>query len=191
MDESKPLRVLIVDDDPGARDAAARAVRAIGYECETAVDGVDAIAVHHVRPADIVLSDWAMPRMARKVTLESSIERSPIDADPDLLRRLLANLLDNAVRHTLAQTTVRLTIAAVPGATEIKVADRGAGIPREMRERVFDPFVQLERERGALRSSRGLGLTFCKLAAEAHGGTITVTDGEPGAVFCVRLPDAG
>ena len=60
-----------------------------------------------------------------------------------------------------------------------------------MRERIFDPFVQLEsEERRPTRTGRGLGLTFCKLAVEAHGGQIWIEDANPGAIFVVRIPDA-
>jgi signal transduction histidine kinase len=60
-----------------------------------------------------------------------------------------------------------------------------------MREKVFDAFTQVDAgtERVVTRSSRGLGLTFCKQAAVAHGGCIWVEDAAPGAVFCVRLPN--
>ena len=59
-----------------------------------------------------------------------------------------------------------------------------------MRERVFDAFAQVETGGdGKAVSNRGLGLTFCKLAIEAHAGRIWVEEGSPGAVFCMRLPD--
>ena len=60
-----------------------------------------------------------------------------------------------------------------------------------MREKVFNAFVQVESQsdRTVARASRGLGLTFCKVAVEAHGGRIWVEDATPGAVFCVRLPN--
>ena len=62
----------------------------------------------------------------------------------------------------------------------------------EMREKVFDPFVQVESGKlPTARGGRGLGLTFCKVVAEAHGGRIWVEDAAPGAVFCVRLPHDG
>ena len=71
------------------------------------------------------------------------------------------------------------------------MADAGRGIPAEMREKVFSPFVQVESgERVVAHGSRGLGLTFCKLAVEAHGGRIWIEDAAPGAVFCVRFPHA-
>jgi two-component system, sensor histidine kinase and response regulator len=60
-----------------------------------------------------------------------------------------------------------------------------------MRERIFDPFVQVEsNDRSTSRSGRGLGLAFCRLAVEAHGGRIWVEDASPGAVFCMSFPDA-
>jgi signal transduction histidine kinase len=57
-----------------------------------------------------------------------------------------------------------------------------------MREKVFEPFVQVESQTGSsTRGGRGLGLTFCRLAVEAHGGSIWVEDGTPGARFCLKL----
>ena len=78
-----------------------------------------------------------------------------------------------------------MSVITASCAVEIRVADRGAGIPVDKREKIFDPFVQLEPE----RAGRGLGLTFCRLVAEAHGGRIWIEDGAPGAIFCFRIPD--
>jgi K+-sensing histidine kinase KdpD len=71
---------------------------------------------------------------------------------------------------------------------EIRVHDSGKGIPEPLRRKIFDAFVQLEGERGATRSGRGLGLTFCRLALEAHAGEIGVEDAQPGAVMRLLLP---
>jgi signal transduction histidine kinase len=69
------------------------------------------------------------------------------------------------------------------------VSDAGAGIPAELRERIFEPFVQAEVKPGSVtRTGRGLGLAFCKLAVEAHGGTLAVEDVAVGTTFCLRLP---
>ena len=71
------------------------------------------------------------------------------------------------------------------------MADAGTGVPLAMRETIFDPFVQLEgKGLPSSRSGRGLGLTFCRLAVEAHGGRIWIEDANPGAVFVLRIPDA-
>jgi signal transduction histidine kinase len=75
---------------------------------------------------------------------------------------------------------------------ELRVADQGQGVPEAQRETIFERFAQLSgADRSAPRTGRGLGLTFCRLAVEAHGGRISVEDGAPGAVFCIRLPRAG
>lgn len=114
---------------------------------------------------------------------------APFRADVDLLRRVLENLVDNALRHAPEGTTVRLSVEARDGAVELRVVDEGPGVPLEMREQVFERFVQLHDEGAASsRAGRGLGLAFCKLVAEAHGGRIWIEDAAPGAAFCLRLP---
>jgi two-component system, sensor histidine kinase and response regulator len=126
---------------------------------------------------------------AAGVTLEHAIDARTVRADADLLRRVLENLVDNALRHTPRGGTVRLTSHATEAHTELRIADTGPGIAPEMRERIFDPFVQLDGDhRGTARAGRGLGLTFCRLAVEAHGGRISVEDAQPGSVFIVSLP---
>jgi signal transduction histidine kinase len=122
--------------------------------------------------------------------LERAIEARSVTADPDLVRRVIENLLDNAMRHAPAGTAVRITSARRNGSVELRVADRGAGIAPEMREKIFERYVRVDSgERVVTRTGRGLGLTFCRLCAEAHGGHIWVEDGGPGAVFCLSLPD--
>jgi two-component system sensor histidine kinase/response regulator len=138
---------------------------------------------------DEVIAELAVGAQGRHVTLESSLEPEGIHADEDLFRRILTNLVENAIRYAPAETPIRITATSLPGAVELRVADAGAGIAREMRDKVFDPFVQVESgEHSLARGGRGLGLTFCKFAVEAHGGTIWVEDAAPGAIFCVRLP---
>ena len=137
-----------------------------------------------------VLGELQASAARRKVVLEPRVQARSVVADEDLLRRMLANLVDNAVRHAPHESTVTVSVLAASAAVEIRVADRGAGIPADKRESIFDPFVQLEaQESPAPRGGRGLGLTFCRLAAEAHGGRIWIEDGAPGAIFCFRIPD--
>jgi two-component system, sensor histidine kinase and response regulator len=125
-----------------------------------------------------------------QVRVVRQIDVPRVHADPDLLRRVLENLLDNALRHSPAQATVAVTVSAGLGVTVLRVADQGRGIAAGDRERVFEAFIQGSQE-DALRArgNRGLGLAFCRLAVEAHGGTISIEDGDPGAVFCVSLPN--
>jgi len=126
-----------------------------------------------------------------QLTLERQVAGILLHADPDLLRRVLENLIDNAIRYAPAQTAVRLSAIHDAGATVIRVADAGRGISPEQQERVFEPFVQGSTDDAlTARKGRGLGLAFCRLAIEAHGGTIGVQDAQPGAMFWARLPDA-
>ncbi len=126
------------------------------------------------------------------VTLGRAIDVGVVSADVDLLRRVLENLLDNALRHAPEKSEIRLTAIERENAVEIRVADKGPGISPEMRERIFERFVQVDAGyRTVSRLGRGLGLTFCKLAIEAHGGSIWVEAAEPGTIFCVSLPKRG
>ncbi|MCU0687460.1 MAG: hybrid sensor histidine kinase/response regulator [Polyangiaceae bacterium] len=123
-----------------------------------------------------------------EVELVSSIEAAGVEADADLLRRVLENLVENAVRHAPRGTAVRVSALRRGGQVELRVADAGRGVPPELRERIFERFMQVETSPDSSRAGRGLGLAFCKLAAEAHGGRIWVEGGSPGALFCVSLP---
>jgi two-component system, sensor histidine kinase and response regulator len=122
------------------------------------------------------------------VELTATFEVTRLEADADLLRRVLENLVENAIRHAPSGSAVRVSTLRREDEVELRVADEGRGVPPELRERVFERFVQGEGGSASSRAGRGLGLAFCKLAAEAHGGRVWVEDGSPGAVFCVRLP---
>lgn len=136
-----------------------------------------------------ILAELGVAAESRKVQLHTSIAADRIHVDEDLLRRTLTNLVENAIRYAPPETSIHITATRISGGTEVRIADAGSGIPAEMREKVFDPFVQVEvGERLVDSGGRGLGLTFCKLAVEAHGGRIWVEDAAPGTVFCMRLP---
>jgi two-component system, sensor histidine kinase and response regulator len=140
---------------------------------------------------DAVTGEVAPAGLARDVTFEVVLAPDRIVADEDLLRRTMANLVENALRHAPRSTVIRVIGARSEGATELRVADAGKGVPPAMREGIFDPFVQIEgKDLPTSPSGRGLGLTFCRLAIEAHGGSIWIEDARPGAVFALRIPDA-
>ena len=141
--------------------------------------------------ADEVVGDLELKARLNAVHLEQGIPAMSIRADQDLLRRLLANLVENAIRHAPEQSVVRVNGRVADGQVQLEVSDEGPGVPNEMVERIFDPFVQLEGEADrAARAGRGLGLTYCRIAAQAHGGTIRVQNTNPGACFLVTLPQA-
>jgi signal transduction histidine kinase len=127
----------------------------------------------------------------RGVRLEVTVPVGRIVADEDLLQRTLINLLENAVRHAPKGTAVRLETRHVDGATELRISDAGSGVPEDLRGHIFDPFVQLDASGlPPSRGGRGLGLAFCRLAVEAHGGKIWIEDANPGAIFALTIPDS-
>ena len=111
--------------------------------------------------------------------------------DPGLVGRVLENLLDNAVRYAARRGRVCLRAAAEDGALLLAVGNDGPPVAPEDRARIFDRYYRIEERRVSARENRGLGLYFCRLTAEAHGGSITVesTPEEP-CLFALRLPAA-
>jgi signal transduction histidine kinase len=113
----------------------------------------------------------------------------PVRADASVLGRVFDNLIANAVEHSSRGGRVTVRLAGCDEGIGIDVADEGPGIPEEHRERIFEKFARLELRKAGFGGNRGLGLTFCRLAVEAHGGTIWV-DAAPGggALFRAILP---
>jgi signal transduction histidine kinase len=133
-----------------------------------------------------VAADMQPRAEAARVTIEVASRAPSVLADPDLARRIVENLVDNALRHAPEGSTVRIVTEHRAGGAEIRIADAGSGIPLELRSSVFERFVQ---GKVSSRTGRGLGLAFCKTAVEAHGGQIGIEDAAPGAIFWVRFPD--
>jgi signal transduction histidine kinase len=111
-----------------------------------------------------------------------------ISADGDMVQRVIINLVENAIKHTPNGGVIRLLAMPEDGsAVRVSVVDSGPGIPPDVRDTIFDKFSRLRGAQG--REGVGLGLAFCRLAIEAHGGHIWV-DGElgSGAIFAFTLP---
>ncbi len=108
--------------------------------------------------------------------------------DSDIIRRVIANLLGNAIRFSPKGATIAVDVSAVEDSVCVKVADQGAGIPAENHQRIFEKFYQADTSVGTKRASSGLGLAFCKLAVEAHGGKIGVESApDQGSTFWFNL----
>ena len=110
-----------------------------------------------------------------------------VTADRDALGRVVANLLDNAVRH--AASEVVLSVAADGAYRKISVVDDGPGIPAADRERVFHRFTRLDDARARDAGGSGLGLAIVRELIRTHHGTVTLTDADPGLRVDVRLPN--
>jgi signal transduction histidine kinase len=122
------------------------------------------------------------------IDLQLAVHAGDVIADPELTRRMLQNLVFNAIRHAPERSVVRLEAALDGEALLLRVADEGPAIAAADAERLFDRHALLDSE-PVRTGGHGLGLAFCRLAAEAHGGRIWVEPGtERGAVFCVHIP---
>lgn len=99
-----------------------------------------------------------------------------IKADKEILKRIISNLIGNALKFTSSDSEIEIAASYNTENKEVVVSvkDQGEGIPKEYLQRVFEKFVQVESAQAGKRSGRGLGLTFCKMAVEAHGGRIWV-----------------
>lgn len=113
-----------------------------------------------------------------------------VQGDADHLRRVLINLADNALKFSEEDGVVRLAARPDGDFVRFAVSDDGPGIPADYRERIFERYVQIP-GRPARRRGTGLGLTYCKLVVEMHGGKIWVDDApEGGSTFIFTLPIA-
>ncbi|GAA1509956.1 hypothetical protein GCM10009677_48550 [Sphaerisporangium rubeum] len=131
------------------------------------------------------------------VTVVSTVGEASLSADPALLAQVLANLLDNAVRHSPPGGTVRIAARHAGPVVEISVIDQGPGIPVAERTRVFERFSRLDAGRAAGAGGAGLGLAIAKEIVELHDGSISVTGAPPagsggtgGCRMVVTLPAA-
>lgn len=109
-----------------------------------------------------------------------------LNGDRQLLAQMLSNLIENALHHTPAGTTVTLAVRTPSGGPEIEVADTGPGIPQAERDKVFERFYRLDRSRGTAGS--GLGLALVKAIAGLHGLTIRLEERKPGLAVVIGRP---
>lgn len=138
-----------------------------------------------------IVERWRPAAVEREVALESELPlEGELRADPELLRRLFDNLLDNALRHTPAGGEVLLSAGAVDGTWRIAVDDSGPGVAPELRPRLFERFARADPARGRDTGGAGLGLSLSAAIVGVHGGSIAVEEARSGrwARFVVVLP---
>lgn len=107
----------------------------------------------------------------------------------ELLRRMISNLIDNAIQYTPEKGSIAVELTATGKTAQLRVADTGIGIPTDLTERVFDRFYRVEASRHRGSGGAGLGLSIVKLAAESHQGTVRLQSAPGrGSTFTVELP---
>ncbi|MGI4790056.1 MAG: sensor histidine kinase, partial [Janthinobacterium lividum] len=121
---------------------------------------------------------------------EAALELPSFIGDEDKLKRTLVNLIGNAIKFTPSGGTITVGASLQADSSLLfSVQDTGEGIPPEAFERIFEKFGQVENRKAGRKMSTGLGLTFCKLAVEAHGGRIWVESAAGrGSVFFFTVP---
>lgn len=209
-DLRSPLTVLLInlrllqstttlgDEDRQILQSALESAEAITAMTNTMLD-VSRLEAARM-PVDPAVCDLA--RMARDVRAAlgtSDAAAVPIDIEsPDvvhvtcdgaLVRRVMENLVSNGLKHAPAGTRLRIAIGSANGRARVAVHDLGRGVRPDAREKIFEKFGGAEGRQDSIYNSVGLGLAFCKLAIEAHGGTIGVDPGVPsGSTFWFELP---
>ena len=108
------------------------------------------------------------------------------ELDMGLFDRVVANLIDNAVQHAPGGSRITVRAARRDGELRVEVADQGDGVPEELRDKIFEKFARADAKNAA---GKGLGLYFCRLAVEAHGGSIWVEGGRGDNRFVFTLPE--
>jgi signal transduction histidine kinase len=148
-------------------------------------ESCDAVAV--VRDVVATASDLAPDGI--EVVVEDAQDVPPVAADPEQLRRVLANLVDNAVKYSPDGGRVEVGARQVNGAVRFTVKDEGMGIAEEDRERIFEKFTRLDPQMKSGIGGTGLGLYICRELVGQMGGQIWVTGNvQRGSTFVFELP---
>ena len=138
-----------------------------------------------------LVHDWALRFQQEQATARTDVaDDAPVfEADKTLLKRVLSNLIQNAVTHTALPVTVSLGARRAEDGIHLTVADDGPGIAPAFQELIFRKFEQVRGPHTPSVRSSGLGLAFCRIAVESHGGRIWVESAEGrGSIFHLILP---
>jgi signal transduction histidine kinase len=117
-----------------------------------------------------------------RVQIDASFDRAQAIGDPGLVASLVANLVDNAIRHNVADGTVKISTSTTPDGARLTVSNTGADVPFIEVERLFRPFQRLGEQRVGPADGHGLGLTIAKAIATAHGANLTARPGPQGGL---------
>lgn len=123
-----------------------------------------------------------------EVSLALAGSNESVAGNANLLRRVFANLIENAVKYNVPNGSVEISIDSVSDCVSVRVSDTGPGIPDEHRTLIFEPFYRIDKSRSRQMGGAGLGLATVKAIVDKHGGVITVGDASRGgSVFTVQL----
>ena len=195
-------RLLAAEDEATrahARDVIARQVEHLARMTDDLLDAARAMTgkiVLQRRPLDLaeaaaraVAALHASGRAGAHRLVER-LEPAWVDGDPTRIEQVIANLLANALKYTPAGGSISVSVAREGADAVLRVADEGIGMPPDLVERAFEPFVQGERPLDRSYGGLGIGLTLVRRLAELHGGSAGAASAGPGrgSTFTVRLP---
>ncbi len=126
---------------------------------------------------------------SHRLTVELPEREEATWCDQEITERIITNLVTNAIKFSPPGSTIRIVLSHKKGWSRVSVTDNGPGIPLEYQTKIFDKFAQVRQRASGKKFSSGLGLSFCKMAAEAQGGCLTLESREgEGATFTLFLP---
>jgi signal transduction histidine kinase len=180
------LQVALADPDASIEDLRAACDEALqlGSQQERLIDALLTLAtsergVERREPFDLdrlaesVLAGRRHEAERLGITVDAALGRAPAVGDPRLVESLVANLVDNALRHNITGGQIEITTTSVGGAAYIAVRNTGPLIPPAEVDRLFQPFQQIGSERVRHTDGHGLGLAIVQAIAQAHGANVT------------------
>ncbi|MEO8424550.1 MAG: HAMP domain-containing sensor histidine kinase [Actinomycetota bacterium] len=186
-------------DDPGPQSR--ELLRQTKDELEQLAELVDPLLRWSAGPSSLDKSQVDLVRLVREAaascSLEPEVAEVIIDAPDQLmvwadgpqLRGAIGNVVRNALAYSPSSEPVTVIVEERDAVVRVRVRDRGRGVPPGERHLIFDPFARGRAGNGA-RDGRGLGLFIARRIVEAHGGSIGLRSGRPGAEFCIELPSS-
>ena len=150
---------------------------------------VTAVNLSNLIRETVAMSSFVIERRKIDVVMQLPPQQVLVFVEEDMIRRVLANLVDNALKHLPEKGKLTIQIEVEEFQVQVNVMDNGVGIPAEERAHIFEPFMQVNGERKR-RRGYGLGLTFVSRAIEAHDGRVWVEAGDDdiGSKFAFTLP---
>ena len=174
------LQVALADPDDEALRAACRDVLALGRTQERLIDALLTLAsseqgIEQREPFDLasIAAGVLRTRSSGELRISATLEAAPATGDPRLVESLVANLVDNALRHNVAGGTVEVASGTSDGRAWVAVRNTGPVVPPDQVDRLFEPFQRLGGQRLRHTDGHGLGLAIVRAIATAHGASLT------------------
>jgi signal transduction histidine kinase len=202
---ARAMLELVLSDPAATVDTFRDTCRLVLEESEHQEQLIDALlslaqgqrGIDHREPLDLaaitaeVLETHELDATARAIELDASLAPAPFSGDRRLVERLVSNLVENAIRHNVANGSVRIRVAPQAGGAVLAMSNSGQQVPEGEVERLLQPFQRLTSERIGTGEGLGLGLSIVAAIADAHGAALDVRPGDDGGLEVeVRFPTA-